>query len=926
MYQKKLFTAVAVMLSLLISCVFIQAAGSQDNPVVVQIDGVSGDVVFIPYIYIKNTSTVTYECLSKGNDIRKTYSFEDSTDFDYNDVTITTGVKKLSGVNYSLDVTLTDLDASYDHSVYLKVTIPNGVRLFYGGSVYSAGGHDIKIFDSSQNSLGSTAVLGISAMSGFEFRVSPAKRTLSIGQTSKYKLKINFPDQFTGDVNFRITGMPAGVDYSVDPNPLTFVNKKNGESVLNLTILSGAVPGEYEFTAVAEAEGIEVTDTGTLVIIGEADFVLTANPALINTEPGFSEETTIGVDGTGGFTDEVSLFTKSLPDGFKVSFTPEVINGSGFSKALISISDTVPDGRYNLKIFGKTDSLEHSKEIVVNVSSVTPEVSFTKSADKSTIVPGEPVSFTLKLKNEGDVKLEEIVITDELDSNLEFLSGSEGYAVDGAGITFTLNSLEPGAVREFKINTRVREDVSLQKGISNFAVLDTLRIKGFKSNTITLKTGTSSLTLVKSLKNANPNFKPGGIVIYELVLKNRGTVPVYDLKLTDTLPSGFYYIKGRTVINGKITEDPITEGSTLLWKFKELTGGQELRILYQVSISSSVKNGRHINSAVGEAFSGSGEKLNAGPSQAVVTVSRGAVVLWSSIAGTVFEDKDGDGEYGAGDKPVSDIQLILDGGGLARSDKDGDYLFDSILPGEHVVSIDPRELGGYEAVKEFFMVSLIEGAREYLNIPLKAKPEGTIQCVLKWLDEQDYDSGLSFDGVRFILDDEYFISLGTDNKAEFQKVPSGKHKVKIDMTTLPGGMNLNGESEVEIEVNSLGTAEVIFELTGAPFGAVEGRISSIVNLDGLQYSRDVLYGLKIFIDGKEAARTDSQGTFKIEKIPIGEHVVTVDMDELKKRNFTLVSSQEEKIKVESGRTRVVEFKVKPLNVLKVNIDLAGGAK
>ncbi len=97
------------------------------------------------------------------------------------------------------------------------------------------------------------------------------------------------------------------------------------------------------------------------------------------------------------------------------------------------------------------------------------------------------------------------------------------------------------------------------------------------------------------------------------------------------------------------------------------------------------------------------------------------VISRSEISGIIFEDTDGNGEFGAGDTAVLNVALSLENGLKAISDNYGRYYFPNVTPGEHTITLDLNSLplSYLPSISVFKKIDLAEGATYLFNIPLK---------------------------------------------------------------------------------------------------------------------------------------------------------------------------------------------------------------
>jgi uncharacterized repeat protein (TIGR01451 family) len=97
-----------------------------------------------------------------------------------------------------------------------------------------------------------------------------------------------------------------------------------------------------------------------------------------------------------------------------------------------------------------------------------------KTVDRTEVLPGDSVTFVIRVCNVGDATADNVVVSDALPSELELVSASvsQGVAVVvGNGVRAEFGSLTPGACAELTIVARVRDDVPPGTQIGNIATL-----------------------------------------------------------------------------------------------------------------------------------------------------------------------------------------------------------------------------------------------------------------------------------------------------------------------------------------------------------------------------------------------------------------------------------------------------------------------
>lgn len=917
-YKKILITIITLVSSVL----FLQGIAGQnstDYPITFSIsDGSSGTAA--PYLYIKNTSAYTSLCQTSGSDTDRTYSFEDATDYDFNDIVVQAYVSNNNSDSPSIFVSELKKDASYDHEVWMKINIPAGHKALFEGNYYNSGTQNIKVIASTAESVGKTVEIKIVSSDNFSLSVSPASLTVAQNDNGSMKVTVNYLNDFSGDVDLSVQNLPSGVSAVFNPSTVTGSSGDIKYSDLKISVSKTAPLGKHSFTIKGESASQTKEITAELEIIEAPDFAINAAPQSVKTEPGKTAVYTIKIIPEGGFADRVLLSAVNLPNGFNASFDSSSIVKEGESTLTLSVPSDAEEGIYSFSVKATSGKLIHYAALSVEVFTYDAELSLTKQADKTTVTVGEEVTFSISCANDGDVPLKNITVTDTLDSAFQYISANPVPVINDSQLSFSLGDLAVGESKTITIKIKITENAETYGSASNYAEASCDRIPSKRSNSVTIKIGTPSLSLAKSLRNANPNFKPGGIVIYELLLKNRGSAPVYNLIIRDILPSGFFYITGRTVINGTIASDPEKSGSELIWKVNKLESGKSLTLVYQVSISSDVKTGKHINSADVTAVDGSGKSLTAGPAQVLVMVSRGVVLLYSSIEGTVFEDADADGYYGAADKPLPNIMVMLEMGERTVTDSNGEFVFESLLPGEHLVTIDTRTLpSDLEPAKKFYIANPLEGAKEYLDIPINIKDQGKIEGKLLW-DSSTAENITSFtlSGIKVLLDGKYYVLSSENGAFVFDAVPAGEHLISVPAELLPQGINLKSEQTQSVEVFQRKTSDIEFILNGNPYGSIEGRVYTSGSNSRISASVPVEGIVIILKDGIKAV-TDSAGVFKFDNVVPGKYQLTIDPLILDQKHYRTKISKQPELEITAGRIQSVEIQLESLAFLEIKI-------
>ena len=225
-------------------------------------------------------------------------------------------------------------------------------------------------------------------------------------------------------------------------------------------------------------------------------------------------------------------------------------------------------------------------------------LSVTKSGSPNPAVPGEPVTYSLTIRNAGPSQASSIIVIDAVSS----LLGQAEYRTDDVSGwepwtgTWQLSSLEPGGFAVLTIRGTL--STSAAGVLKNTAVVTSSTPDPDPSdnqNTEELQIAPSAdLSITKSVSPVPA--VPGGLVIYTLTASNAGPSDAANVTLKDTLPpqlAGQEYSadNGRTwnEWKGSFTLDQLNAGTTCTLLLRGLLAIQNLgakELINTVSIDS----------------------------------------------------------------------------------------------------------------------------------------------------------------------------------------------------------------------------------------------------------------------------------------------------------------------------------------------------
>jgi uncharacterized repeat protein (TIGR01451 family) len=177
----------------------------------------------------------------------------------------------------------------------------------------------------------------------------------------------------------------------------------------------------------------------------------------------------------------------------------------------------------------------------------------------------------------------------------------------------------------------------------------------------------------------------GDFLRYQLTMTNLNTVDdATNAVITDTLPLGMRFQDGSLRMNGLPAPDPAVsgDGRTLTIPIGTLPASGAVEITYVVQVGASARAGQAVNRATAAADL----SVASNAAQAVVRIREALFGEHVTIIGRVLEgDCDSPQENLKG---VPNVRILMDDGTYVLTDQDGQYHFNGVRPGTHVVQMD----------------------------------------------------------------------------------------------------------------------------------------------------------------------------------------------------------------------------------------------
>ena len=228
------------------------------------------------------------------------------------------------------------------------------------------------------------------------------------------------------------------------------------------------------------------------------------------------------------------------------------------------------------------------------------------------------------------------------------------------------------------------------------------------------------LELSKSASKREANV--GDVITYQIVLRNKTTKDINQVRVEDQIPPNFKYIKGSARLNGQAVVDPsgnrnlsFAIGTIPAFVDKNGNGRADQgepgfsSLTYQLVIGSGATPQTYVNTAFAVDVCPTCTISNS--DQARVAVTLDPLFDLGTIIGKVFHDKNGDGYQDPDEPGVANAMVALDNGSYVLTDEYGRYHFPAVTPGQRLLKINVSSLppGASVTTRESLVVAVTPG-------------------------------------------------------------------------------------------------------------------------------------------------------------------------------------------------------------------------
>ncbi len=305
-------------------------------------------------------------------------------------------------------------------------------------------------------------------------------------------------------------------------------------------VVKAAKSGTYEnFAEVTADQDLKAKDSATTTVTAPSLALTKSGPTevLICDDIPYVLEVTNSGDGPAVNVRVIDRLAEGLAwrDSQRaVSFNVGTLP-AGQSRTMRFIAKADRTGEFtNTATVTADQNLKASAKHTVNVKK--PTLNLTKTGPKRRYV-GNEVSWSIKIRNTGDIDATQTIVTDALPEGVSFIKASDGGKLTGRNVTWALGTLAQGDSRTLTVTARADMITKLTNTVSASAVC------AEASAQATTDVQGIPAILLEMIDLQDP-ILIGGRETYEITIINQGSAVDTNIRLVCTLPDNMEYISG----------------------------------------------------------------------------------------------------------------------------------------------------------------------------------------------------------------------------------------------------------------------------------------------------------------------------------------------------------------------------------------------
>lgn len=354
----------------------------------------------------------------------------------------------------------------------------------------------------------------------------------------------------------------------------------------------------------------------------------------------------------------------------------------------VTVNLDVPDGSVLVNKAVITGP-RYMGEAIATTNVRAPLVTIEKFASPTVAMPGDTITYTVRVVNNGAVGLTDAILVDDLPTDFTYIANTARVNdtltwVTGVDpITIGVGDIGTPDSAIITYDCEISPDADPKPVYINEATLYDRNGAGTSYGPVRAAAVLESPPLVITKTAGSASAQVGSLIRYLVEVENRSNITAPELRVVDTMPDGFVFVPGTAVVDHRKVSDPLGK-NPYEWWLGDLAAGDKVTVEYTVQVTTSAGPGINENVAWAHAT----EFQSVHDTARVNVVS---AVLPGKIRGRVIFDCDRDNVPDLDEWPTG-IDIYLDDGSQSRSNVEGMFYFNIVRAGEHAVMLDTRDL------------------------------------------------------------------------------------------------------------------------------------------------------------------------------------------------------------------------------------------
>lgn len=221
----------------------------------------------------------------------------------------------------------------------------------------------------------------------------------------------------------------------------------------------------------------------------------------------------------------------------------------------------IVEGEAIVNSLGDIEAVSESAIEPIGVKIFNPKLNLTKSADNDYVIVGDVVTYRILASNASDMDLSNIIISDILSPELDFIEGSvtiNGIVYPTEVITSGINigDIFIGQNKEISFKAKVignglKEIVNISTADYDFKLDGSIiQSSSVNSNEVIVNVEEANISVIKTVDKEKVSL--GDILSYRVELINDGTLDALNVIFKDKLPKALEIVNGSFKVNDNV--------------------------------------------------------------------------------------------------------------------------------------------------------------------------------------------------------------------------------------------------------------------------------------------------------------------------------------------------------------------------------------